>query len=147
LQLVPSGIWFTSLAKRLLSRVDGYEVKGTVLGLAAELQSFAEPVQSTRDLQREALSASFETGDTHSACLIQLQYIINLLWTGEQLSVTREEISKAIATMKDFDHQLALLFVLLVQRSVDALVFGAEQGGEVSERIDEDGNAHQKKAL
>lgn len=148
---ISGGRRFTSLAKGLLGRLDAKQVAGSVLCLSAEVQSFVEPMQSAKELQLDAISASLSTGETHFACMVRMQYVINLFWSGEPLSTTKRQLEKAITFMEDLDHQVSLGFMLIMRRTVDTLMLAESepetQVEDVHRRIAENRNPHQKKAL
>jgi predicted ATPase len=118
---VELGGLFTMWAKSLSEKLGSKEVAGEVICVVAEVQSFVQPLQAANELHIQGEEASISAGDINFACYNRLLYSVNLFWSGVDLSTVATKINKACVFMKDASHNQTLLFMLLMQGTVNIL--------------------------
>jgi hypothetical protein len=118
---------FVSFAKSLLNRLAARESAGEILCVAAEVQSFVEPILAANELRAQGEEECLRVGDVYTACLCRMQYCNTLFWAGTNLHVVEEKYSAAKLFITRHDHKTLLASLYIQKRSVDILLGNKSQ--------------------
>jgi hypothetical protein len=118
---VPVGHRFTTLARSLLDKLDAKEVAGSVMLMAAEVQSYTEPMQALHELRTVGEAAALSVGDALWACLNRMQYCSSMFFAGTNLLIVYGKVVDAHHFIKQQDKNV-LVYISVIERSLSFLL-------------------------
>jgi predicted ATPase/signal transduction histidine kinase/tRNA A-37 threonylcarbamoyl transferase component Bud32 len=137
---IDAGYQFGKLALRLFERFDNRQFKAqTIHVFNTFVRPWKEHIKKTLNPLLKAHRFGIENGDLNYACFALLTYTLNSYWMGRELIVLEQEVIQYVYVIKQYQHDVSLRWIELVQQSILQLLGGNSQTCRfISESYDED---------
>lgn len=108
---IHEGCRYVRIGKRMLDKMGSKEVAGELIGVATEVLTFLEPLQSTLESHVDGSNVAMAAGDVHSAILNKTFYVALSFWSGLSLSECRDRYAEAHRLIVEHNHYTHLSFM------------------------------------